>query len=265
MPPPTFETIQIKLDDQGVALVLFNRPKQANALSPQGYKDWRDAIKWAATESSVKILMMSGNGRFYCAGQELSPPKEEPKSALLARLNTTKDLIDQLIKFPKLSIAVVNGPAVGIGVSTLPLFDVVYSVPNATFNMPFMRFAFCCEGCSSYLYPKILGSSKANSLLLMGETMNATQLHNAGLISELMDGGIVSKALEKAHAAAKFDVNAVMASKELIRVNERDMLLAINKREMEVLVQQMNSTASKDAIRAFIKEQAEKKAKKSKI
>jgi peroxisomal 3,2-trans-enoyl-CoA isomerase len=58
------------------------------------------------------------------------------------------------------------GPAIGFGVTTLALCDVVYCVPEATFNTPFMKWAFCAEGCSSLLFPRIMGTSKANEMLV---------------------------------------------------------------------------------------------------
>lgn len=58
------------------------------------------------------------------------------------------------------------GPAIGFGVTTLALCDVVYSVPEATFNTPFMKLAFCAEGCSSILFPRIMGATKANEMLV---------------------------------------------------------------------------------------------------
>lgn len=65
-----------------------------------------------------------------------------------------RTLVAELIKFPKLLIAAVNGPAFGFAVTTLALCDAVYSVPSATFATPFMKLAFCAEGCSSVLFPR---------------------------------------------------------------------------------------------------------------
>jgi hypothetical protein len=60
------------------------------------------------------------------------------------------------------------GPAIGFGATTLALCDVVYSVPHATFKTPFMQLGFCAEGCSSYLFPRILGPSRASEMLVSG-------------------------------------------------------------------------------------------------
>jgi peroxisomal 3,2-trans-enoyl-CoA isomerase len=59
-----------------------------------------------------------------------------------------------------------SGPSIGFGTTTLALCDVVYSVPEATFGTPFMKLAFCAEGCSSLLFPRTMGISRANEMLV---------------------------------------------------------------------------------------------------
>lgn len=72
-------------------------------------------------------------------------------------------MVKSFIRFPKLLIALVNGPAVGIGATILGLCDVVYSSKSAYFYTPFTALGLCAEGCSSVTFPKILGTSKAVS------------------------------------------------------------------------------------------------------
>lgn len=72
-------------------------------------------------------------------------------------------MVTAFIKFPKLLIALVNGPAVGIGATILALCDVIYAAKSAYFYTPFTALGLCAEGCSSVTFPKILGTSKAVS------------------------------------------------------------------------------------------------------
>ncbi|KAG1436318.1 hypothetical protein G6F56_013608 [Rhizopus delemar] len=74
MSVPKLETIAITLFKNGVAEIAHNRPKFYNALSPQSYRDWLSALKWAASSDEVKVAILTGKGKFYTSGQQLAMP-----------------------------------------------------------------------------------------------------------------------------------------------------------------------------------------------
>lgn len=262
---PLLETLAITLSGTGVAELAFNRPTRYNALSPLAYRDWLAAIQWAATCDAVKVVVLTGRGKYYTSGQELQEPDNSPegKEFVKKRRAVTKTLVDELINFPKLLIAGVNGPAIGFGVTTLALCDVVYSVPEATFNTPFMKLAFCAEGCSSLLFPRIMGVSKANEMLMMGRTFTAPELVDCGFISRLLPlEGFHKQVLAMAEEAAKFSADALAVTKKLIRDVDRQELLKVNEIEMIKLTERMKAKDSQDAINAFVEQAKRKKAAK---
>ncbi|CAF5131679.1 unnamed protein product, partial [Rotaria sp. Silwood1] len=95
-----------------------------------------------------------------------------------------ENYIGKYIDFPKILIAFINGPAVGISVSTLGLFDGVYSSSNATFSLPFTRTAQSAEGCSSFTFPLIMGSLNAKDVLLFDRKLTADEAQQRGLITK---------------------------------------------------------------------------------
>ncbi|KAI9480927.1 MAG: ClpP/crotonase-like domain-containing protein [Benjaminiella poitrasii] len=285
LPPsvPLLETLQITLTSTGVAELAFNRPARYNALSPLAYKDWLTAIQWAAGCESVKVVVLTGRGKYYTSGKELQEPdhsaagKENVEKARLV----TKTLVDELIKFPKLLIAGVNGklsciildlinvviyigPAYGFGVTTLALCDVVYTTPEATFTTPFMKLAFCAEGCSSILFPRIMGVSRANEMYkLMGRTFTAQELVDCKFISRIFPlEGFQERVLSLAENAAKFSVEAVAVTKKLIRDIDRQILLEVNENEMRELAERTKSKESQNAVMEMVENAKQKRAAK---
>ncbi|KAI9596580.1 ClpP/crotonase-like domain-containing protein [Syncephalis fuscata] len=266
---PQSDTLQIRLialntpedgpdADYGyLAVITFDRPNRANALSPEAYVSWRDAMAWAAETDAVRAVILTGNGRFYCSGQELtgsfaSTPDFE--ADLRRRVGVTENLVDIFIDFPKLLVAAVNGPAYGFGVTHLAICDTVYATKEATFKTPFMELGFCAEGCSSYLFPKIMGTSRANEMILMGRQFTAEEMVNSHYISQILPSeDFLQRVIDITIPAARFPTMAVRQSKELVMSKaERTFLHEINKREMTLLIERMLSKECHDAIANFL-------------
>ncbi|KAI9313593.1 ClpP/crotonase-like domain-containing protein [Dichotomocladium elegans] len=262
---PKLETIEITLFPSGVAEIALNRPKRYNALSPQSYRDWLTAFQWAAQSEDVKVVLLTGRGKYYCSGQELGIPDfSDPNlpEEMERRRKTTHDVVQEMIRFPKLIIAGVNGPAIGFGATTLGLCDVVYSVPEATFTTPFMKLGFCAEGCSSVLFPRIMGNSRANEMLLLGRTFSAQEMEQIGFISRTFPKeNFREQMLTIAEEGAKFSLEAMKVTKDLIHGYERKFLEKVNDIEMERLGERMASPDSLQSILRFVEESKRKKAK----
>lgn len=145
------------------------------------------------------------------------------------------------------------GPAIGFGVTSLALCDIVYSAPEATFVTPFMKLGFCAEGCSSILFPKMMGTSKANEMLLMGRTFTAQELEQCGFISQILPSeGFHEKVIEIAEKATQYSSVAIAVTKKLMRDIDREKLLLVNEIEMKQLSICMESKESIDQILLFV-------------
>ncbi|KAI8984448.1 ClpP/crotonase-like domain-containing protein [Mycotypha africana] len=256
---PLLKNFEINVSLTGVAELAFNKPQKYNALSPDMYKDWLTALQWAARCDAVKVAVLTGRGHYYTSGKELvlNEQPEEKEKVMEQR--------KELIHFPKLLIAAYKsvGNAIGFGVTSMALCDVIYAVPEATFHTPFMKLGFCAEACSSYLFPKIMGRSKANEMLLMGRVFTADELSQCGFIScTLPSEGFRERVLAIAEDAAKFSAEAIAVTKKLIRDTDRDVLLKVNKEEMARLTERLASPDSQAAVAAFVDQARRKKESK---
>ncbi|KAG0358712.1 ClpP/crotonase-like domain-containing protein [Gamsiella multidivaricata] len=268
--PTDLDTFDIKLLDHGVAVIAFNRPKKYNALNPQVYDQWGRALEWARKSEDVRVVVLTGNGKYYSSGQELAIPSSDEleeaggaDNVFKKRSVFTMKVVRELVHFPKLIIAAINGPVIGFGVTSTALCDVVYSVPDATFNTPFMQLGFCAEACSSVVFPRVMGYSRANEMLLMGRKFTAEEMKEAGVVARIFPKEtFMEEVLKLATASAKFPPNAMKETKALIRDPDFDFLDKVAEREMELLGKRMSSDESAQAIMEFMMAKHDRKQSK---
>jgi len=170
--------------------------------------------------------------------------------------------MDQQLVYPFLQHLLI---CEGIGVTSLGLNDLVYSVPHATFHTPFMRWGLAAEGCSSATFPAILGHQKAAALLIAGEVLTAEELHIAGLITRVLPpDGFLEKVLEVAERMAGYSQNAIRTTRELLRRKWKNELHEANLRECQALRDRAANNDAMPNIIAFIEDTKRKKQQREK-
>lgn len=134
----TFHIITIKMDIKqtiietyqgGIKIVQYNKPNKKNAIDGEMYKRVISILNDAATDENISVMVLTGTGDFYSSGNDFSTPRDTSSSNHLTIL---KDYINAFIMFPKLLVAIVNGPAIGIAATTLALCDLVFASENVS-------------------------------------------------------------------------------------------------------------------------------------
>jgi Delta3-Delta2-enoyl-CoA isomerase len=257
--------ISVDTTQAPLAIITFTRPDRLNSFIKALYREIADSLAELDRDESVSVVLMRGSGRFYSSGADLSDQAKGMTSIMGSEpaeiRKFIRDLIwaqahyfvKALIDFSKPIIAAVNGPAVGIAVTSLALCDIVYAAESATFNTPFMQFGFCAEGCSSVLFAEIMGTSKASELLLLGTKINANDAERCGLVSQVFSNtDFEQQVLERALQMAKFPPNALRQTKALMREPNRQRLHDTNDRELTLLIDRFMSEESANAVMQFM-------------
>lgn len=240
-----------------VVTVTFNRPKRYNAITAKMYDDIGRILNEAAKDDDVSLVKMTGTGKYYSSGNDLkdmakifTPDKLEEKAREAADL--VERFVSAYINFPKPLIAAVNGPAVGIVVSTLGLFDAVYASEAATFCTPFAKIGQSPEACSSYTFPKIMGNVKATDMLCFGRTVSAAEACNSSLVTEVFPPSTFERDVdEKIEKILQLPLKSIVYTKELIRKPEKEVLHSVNKMECERLIERWTSVDCLNAVMKF--------------
>ncbi|NWI62938.1 ECI2 isomerase, partial [Todus mexicanus] len=254
-----YETI-IVTTKNNITKIMFNRPDRKNAINHQMYREIMKALEEAGKNDST-IAVITGSGDYYSSGNDLNnfanvQPSDMGKMAKDGAV-LLRDFVDHFIDFPKPLIAVVNGPAIGICVTVLGLCDVVYASDRATFHTPFSHLGQSPEGCSSYLFPKIMGLAKANEMLLFGRKLTAAEACARGLVTEVFPDRTFQKEVwARLEGYASLPKNSLALSKQLIRSMEKEKLHKINSRECEVLQERWLSDECINAIVSFFQKKA---------
>ncbi|XP_038223481.1 enoyl-CoA delta isomerase 2 [Zerene cesonia] len=221
-------TIQVH-DNSNVRIIRLNKPKKKNAIDYDMYVEITKLINRAATDENISIVALTGTGDFYCSGNDLNNDPENTDALLKA----IEQFVESLILFPKLLIAIVNGPAVGIAVTTLPLCDFVYASENAFFYTPFSKLELVSEACSSITFPSLMGERMARQMLMLNFKMNAKEALQCGLISNLYKKQeLQSKSLKNIKELLKLSQHSLITTKRLMREPNIKKLIEINKVEI---------------------------------
>ncbi|XP_070796824.1 enoyl-CoA delta isomerase 2 isoform X1 [Pituophis catenifer annectens] len=254
-----YETLEVTIKDN-ITKIILNRPKRKNAINVKMYNEIMKALEEAANDDSA-IAVLTGNGDYYCSGNDLnnftqvSPGGMEESAKNSAEM--LKKFVQHFIDFPKPLIAMVNGPAVGISVTLLGLFDIVYATDQATFHTPFSNLGQSPEGCSSYTFPKIMGLTKATEMLLFNKKLTAAEACSQGLVTEVFPDSTFQKEVwARLKAYANLPKKTLTVSKQLIRNMEKEKLYEVNSQECECLIERWLSEECMNAVMNFIQKKS---------
>lgn len=217
-------TVRIEEPATGIKLVTLDRPEKLNAMNSALVGDLHHAFESLAADDSVRVAVITGAGRGFCAGLDLSegatPPAFEDRSAL-RRGWATQEWISALIpamrELPFPVIAAVNGAASGGGLALALGADVRVAARSARFNVAFVRIGLSgCDIAVSWLLPRLVGASRAWELMLTGRLIDAEEAERIGLVVRVVpDGEVVEAALETADLIAANSPFGVRMTKQV--------------------------------------------------
>ena len=190
-----FEQIVYEVNDR-VATITLNRPQGLNAFTPQMRQELIDAFDRADGDDNVRAIIVTGAGRAFCAGSDLEagarafsyqPPggRVEPEKHRDGGGRLTLRIFDSV----KPTIAAINGPAVGIGITMTLAMDIRIAADNAKFGFVFTRRGIVPEACSSWFLPRIVGISTALEWVFSGRVFAADEALQRGLVRSVHVAG----------------------------------------------------------------------------
>lgn len=184
-----------------VARITLDRPDAANGLDNALAAELAAAAARCDGDASVKAVILTGAGRFFCAGGDLKAmARHKDNPQYLKRV--ADDLHRAISTFSRMEaplIIAVNGVAAGAGFSMAIAGDLVVAAQSSSFTMAYTRAGLSPDGSSSYFLPRLVGLRKAQELMLTNRTLSATEARDWGLVNEVVpDGQVQARADELA-------------------------------------------------------------------
>ncbi|TGZ63162.1 hypothetical protein CRM22_007079 [Opisthorchis felineus] len=222
--------LESTVSGNGILQICLNRPEKKNAITREMYECWTELLNDAAVNSDIKVVAVTGKGDYFSSGNDLRAtvkPIQDGHSVLeVARAG--RDLLNRFvnayINFPKPLVGLVNGPAIGISVTTLGLYDYVLASDNATFQTPFVATGQTPEGCSSYTFPRLMGPMIANDMLLFGRKLSASEACSYGLVTRVVPQSEFSEECSKfLNSVVGMPAEAVTDTQSLVVPIHRDI------------------------------------------
>ncbi|MEP5930203.1 MAG: enoyl-CoA hydratase-related protein, partial [Nitratireductor sp.] len=201
---PEMDYTQIKIEKRGnILLITLNRPDRLNAWTPKMAEEQADAIQKANDDPDIGAIVMTGEGRGFCAGADIEGTfktrldGKDPGNDTAGGSGGMPAGVDwiELVRSSKPMIAAVNGPAVGIGVTMILPFDVIVASEEAKFGMVFVKMGIVPELASSHFLVSRMGWGHANEMMLSGRLYLAAEAREKGLCEYVVPG---DKLLDKA-------------------------------------------------------------------
>ena len=184
---------------EGVATLTLNRPERLNAFTAGLHEELAAALERAAGDDAIRALLITGAGRGFCAGQDLSErkptPGEGPRDLSQALERYYNPLIRRLRGLEKPVVAAVNGVAAGAGAGLALACDIVIAAHSASFIEAFSRIGLVPDAGNTFFLPRLVGSARAMAMALTGEAVPAERAAEWGLIWKAVpDGALMSEA-----------------------------------------------------------------------
>lgn len=240
-----------------IAILTLNRPDRLNALSPDLRDDLGDALKQAHADDGIGAVILTGAGRGFCSGVDLTGPRPEP----LASQNATLDEFGwvgrqamSVYRLDKPVLCAVNGVAAGAGMSLAAACDMRIGSENARFKSVFIERNLSPDSGLSFFLPRIVGASRAADLIYTSRAVDADEAYRLGLLDRLVGAAdLLASAVEVAEQMLQWPPLALRMSKRVLQHSlENDLETALRYETVGLNMARRAENDAKESRAAFL-------------
>lgn len=204
--------------ENGIATIVLARPEVYNALNDELTYELQDALKSASKDDDVRVVVLTGEGKAFCSGQDLKSGNPDEKRSFINSLHKRYNpIIRAMREMPKPIICRLNGVAAGAGCSLALACDLIVASENAMLTEVFVNIGLVLDSGSSYFLPRLVGSAKAFELATMGTRVKADEALLIGLVNRVVPHDQLDEAVaEYTSYYAKAPTKAIGIMKKML-------------------------------------------------
>jgi 2-(1,2-epoxy-1,2-dihydrophenyl)acetyl-CoA isomerase len=256
----TFENILYTTAD-GIARLTLNRPDKLNSFTVAMHLEVRDALAQVKADSTVRVLVLTGAGRGFCAGQDLSDRAVAPGSAPVDLGDSIEKYYGPLVRtlrsLPLPVICAVNGVAAGAGANIPLACDIVLAARSASFVEVFCKLGLIPDTGGTYFLPRLVGTARAMGLALLGDKLTAEQAAQWGLIWKCVDDDKLAQETDTlARHFASAPTRGLARAKEAIYASPNNTFAAQLDLERDFMRELGGSDDYREGVAAFMEKRA---------
>jgi enoyl-CoA hydratase len=210
----------------GVAVVTLNRPKVLNAMNRQLWLDLQTVLEDARGDPYTKVVVITGKGRAFSTGADLKESKTRSHEAYRAYLESLQEVSRAVIRYPKPTIAAINGYALGSGYELALACDIRFAAREAQIGSPEARVSSSVTGGALRLIQELIGPGKAKELLFTADSIDGVEAERIGLVNQAVPAGqLMDHVLQTAEKIARNDLFSLKMIKKGLRLAQGEMSL----------------------------------------
>jgi len=244
-------------EDNGIVTITLNRPDRLNAFVGHMRRDLAEALEEAGSDPHVRVVILTGAGRAFCAGgdvqfmAELVQRNDIEEFARL--LGAARRVILTIRQMTKPVIASLNGAAAGAGFNLALACDLRIASSNATFSQSFVKLGFHPDWGGTYFLPRMISSNLACELFFLGDAINAQEALRFGLLNRVVaPEQLEAETLKLAERLRKGPAVSIAAAKHAVYASEHDTLEQMLQYEVDAQLRCFESEDSREGVRAFL-------------
>ncbi len=245
----------------GIAQLTLNRPDKLNSFTQAMHLEVRAALEALQADASVRVLVLTGAGRGFCAGQDLSDRAVEPGAQGVDLGESVEKFYAPLVltlrNLPMPVICAVNGVAAGAGANLALACDIVLAAESASFVEVFCKLGLIPDTGGTWILPRLLGHARATGLAMLGEKLTAARAEQWGLIWKCVpDADLMTEALAMATHFASAPTKGLAFTKRAFQASYLNTLPEQLKLEGEMMRELGYSHDYREGVAAFIAKRA---------